>query len=135
MALPYRLQKALKLPGDVSGQLLLCDHPVLDAVQTLFRCQVEQVIDRDAEGLGQKRKRADIRHCHCVFPFGNRLCANSQFFCQLFLRRSAQYNNAEGKSPRLLVELAEMPALRPAFLPLDSFRRCFLWITYCFHLS
>ena len=51
----------------------------------LFSSQVKQVVNRNAEGFRQRRKQRNIRHRNSVLPFGYRLGADTELFCQLFL--------------------------------------------------
>ena len=63
-------------------------HPILDAVETLFRAQVEEIVDCDPEDFRQQRQGRDVRHCRRILPLGYRLGGNAQLFCQLILCQS-----------------------------------------------
>ena len=83
-----RLQEFLVLPVQVLGQFFLKVQAVLNAVHALLDGQVEQVVNRDAEYLGQQRQQGDVRHRDGVLPFGDRLGADAKPVCQLFLGKA-----------------------------------------------
>ena len=80
------LQKRLILHEQILRQILLRVKAVLNAVEALLTGQVEQVVDTDAEDFRQQRERRDIRHRCGIFPFRNRLRADSELLGKLFLR-------------------------------------------------
>ena len=82
------LQEILILPEKLLGQLIFDLQPVLNTVHPLFGGQVKQVVDRNAEGFRQKRKKRNIRHRNSVLPFGYCLGTDAEFFRQLFLGQS-----------------------------------------------
>ena len=111
------LQKLLILPEYVLRKLRFCVQAVFNAIEPLLCGQIKQIVNADAENLRQTRKRCDIRHGRCGFPFGYRLRADAQLFRQLLLRQTC----LEAVLPDFLPQFHRVSSKRKVFACLQSY--------------